>query len=383
MDTLRNFIFQHLEFSTFREKIYLFSYLPLMKPSFLKYFFFPVFFLLVFQGEGRGEVFSGFGKEVGEETAACVKEHSNEALFLLIKNADNDAIRIRYSKAWNHLDLAESSSKLDPTVLTKLGDDLLNADFATYLEGGIGRVKEWERFLDGNIDDAIRLSPEWLIKLSDDLAHPTWGDEIAQLLDEIPADVKDIWKKLKDDPAFHWEILDDGAGFAAGSRWEKWSQREFFKFVTKKGKDFENLVTGIAKNGSEPPFSVWLIDGFIHHGQLHIENLTGGKRIVGDDVFIKNDIDDLGVSFKRAIFHDSKLSSGSPWTPNQKSELIDIFSNDPTKQYIEFEVRTANNLLPPGSPVSQGQIVRVYREDVFKTISNGSENIGSTNQVFQ
>ncbi len=144
MDTLRNFIFQHLEFSTFREKIYLFSYLPLMKPSFLKYFIFPVFFLLVFQGEGRGEVFSGFGKEVGEETAACVKEHSNEDLFLLIKNADNDAARIRYSHAWNHLDLAESYSKLDPTVLTKLGDDLLDSDFATYLEGGVGRVKAWE-----------------------------------------------------------------------------------------------------------------------------------------------------------------------------------------------------------------------------------------------
>lgn len=131
------------------------------------------------------------------------------------------------------------------------------------------------------------------------------------------------------------------------------------------------------------PFTGWLNDGFVHHGQLHIENLTGGKRIIGDDVFIKNDIDDLGVSFKRAIYHDSKLSSGSPWTPNQRSELIDIFSNNPNKQYIEFEVRTANNMLPQGSPVSQGQIVRVYREDVFKTISNGSGNIGSTNQVFQ
>jgi hypothetical protein len=175
------------------------------------------------------------------------------------------------------------------------------------------------------LENIADFSDDLLLKLDVDLLNPNYT--LKELFLESPADVKNIWKKLKDDPAFHWEILDDGAGFVAGSRWDKWSKREFFKFVTKKGKDFENVVTTIAKNGSGPPFNGWLNDGFVHHGQLHIENLTGGKRIIGDDVFIKNDIDDLGVSFKRAIYHDSKLSSGSPWTPNQRSELIDIFSN--------------------------------------------------------
>ena len=52
------------------------------------------------------------------------------------------------------------------------------------------------------------------------------------------------------------------------------------------------------------------------------------------------------------------------------------------KQYIEFEVRSANSNLPPGSPVSQGDKVRVYREDVFKSISDGNGALGSTNAVF-
>ncbi len=34
---------------------------------------------------------------------------------------------------------------------------------------------------------------------------------------------------------------------------------------------------------------------------------------------------------------DSKLKATSPWTANQKSELIDVFKNNPNKKYIEFE----------------------------------------------
>ncbi len=73
--------------------VVVFPYLPPMKLSFLKYFFLPVLFLLVFQGEGRGEVYSGFREE---------------------------------------------------EVLTKLGDDLLDPGFGTYLDGGVGRVKAWD-----------------------------------------------------------------------------------------------------------------------------------------------------------------------------------------------------------------------------------------------
>lgn len=78
---------------------------------------------MVFQGQGQGEVFSGFEKETREITAA---------------------ILISYTKTWNYFNLAESSSKSDPTVLTKLGDDLLDANFATFLEGGVDKVKACE-----------------------------------------------------------------------------------------------------------------------------------------------------------------------------------------------------------------------------------------------
>ena len=83
------------------------------------------------------------------------------------------------------------------------------------------------------------------------------------------------------------------------------------------------------------------------------------------------------VDYFRAIISDSKLNATSPWTANQKSELIDVFKNNPNKKYIEFQVRTNNTLLKEANAPEkfrQGTTIRIYREDVYKIISEG-ENI--------
>ncbi|MFJ1409744.1 UDP-N-acetylenolpyruvoylglucosamine reductase [Capnocytophaga canimorsus] len=83
------------------------------------------------------------------------------------------------------------------------------------------------------------------------------------------------------------------------------------------------------------------------------------------------------VDYFRAVISDSKLNAGSPWTANQKSELIDVFKNNPNKKYIEFQVRTNNTLLKEANAPEkfrQGTTIRIYREDVYKIISEG-ENI--------
>ena len=66
---------------------------------------------------------------------------------------------------------------------------------------------------------------------------------------------------------------------------------------------------------------------------------------------------------------DSKLNATSPWTANQKRELIDVFKNNPNKKYIEFEVRS--DKLPISSPIKKTDKIRIYREDVYKIISEG------------
>ena len=89
-------------------------------------------------------------------------------------------------------------------------------------------------------------------------------------------------------------------------------------------------------------------------------------------------------------------AAGNDWTANQKSELIDVFKNNPNKKYIEFEVRSDNDILlekgapknfnkqknvriyredvyklPINSPIKKTDKIRIYREDVYKIISEG------------
>ena len=67
-------------------------------------------------------------------------------------------------------------------------------------------------------------------------------------------------------------------------------------------------------------------------------------------------------------------AAGNDWTANQKSELIDVFKNNPNKKYIEFQVRTNNTLLKEANAPEkfrQGTTIRIYREDVYKIISEG------------
>lgn len=62
-------------------------------------------------------------------------------------------------------------------------------------------------------------------------------------------------------------------------------------------------------------------------------------------------------------------AAGNDWIANQKSELIDVFKNNPNKKYIEFEVRS--DKLPINSPIKKTDKIRIYREDVYKIISEG------------
>ena len=94
-------------------------------------------------------------------------------------------------------------------------------------------------------------------------------------------------------------------------------------------------------------------------------------------MFVKELRDERGRSYFKAIISDSKLKATSPWTANQKSELIDIFKNNPNKKYIEFEVRSDKKYLgnlATDIDFNQNRKVRIYREDVYKIISEG-ENI--------
>jgi hypothetical protein len=97
-------------------------------------------------------------------------------------------------------------------------------------------------------------------------------------------------------------------------------------------------------------------------------------------------VDDLGNSIYKLIYHDSKLSNAAPWTPNQQTDIIDVFNQTNPPDFIEFQVRNGTDYFTqkyPNSIVGTDFKVRIYREDVYKSISNGEgEEILQTIKMF-
>ena len=198
--------------------------------------------------------------------------------------------------------------------------------------------------------------------LENDLLSKSMGGELRQLLKTEDDFLK--WKLIKEDPAYAFELSKES------SSWTKWGKSNFFKTNTQLGRQFESLVSSKIRN--IPPFST-LYKDYTHLKQVYLKGVK--DNIIADDLFVKKVFDEVEeVDYFRAIISDSKLKATSPWTANQKSELIDVFKNNPNKKYIEFEVRSDNDiLLEKGAPknFNKQKNVRIYREDVYKIISEG------------
>lgn len=159
-------------------------------------------------------------------------------------------------------------------------------------------------------------------KLNADVVHSKYGSEIKALTKESPDDLTDIWKRLKDDPAYSWELQKTG-----GSRWEKWSQREFFKDVTAKGKGFERDVCLTAfKNRSSAKYielknkvSTDLgknLDDYDMYSQVQLK-YDGDNYFVADQLFVKYKTVAGQKVVDDVIVIENKLSSSTPLTTPQ------------------------------------------------------------------
>ena len=197
--------------------------------------------------------------------------------------------------------------------------------------------------------------------LENDLLSKSMGGELIQLLKTEDDFLK--WKLIKEDPAYAFELSKEN------SSWTKWGKSNFFKTNTQLGRQFESLVSSKIRN--IPPFST-LYKDYTHLKQVYLKGVK--DNIIADDLFVKELRDERGRSYFRAIISDSKLKATSPWTANQKSELIDVFKNNPNKKYIEFEVRSADKYLGDlikNKNFRDNKKIRIYREDVYKIISEG------------
>jgi len=223
-------------------------------------------------------------------------------------------------------------------------------------------IDEIDTFFNTSLSTEVKhLLNQWdddlLKNLHKDLLSKSMGGELRQLLQTEDDFLK--WKLLKEDPAYAFKLSKEN------SSWTKWGKSNFFKTYTQLGRQFESLVSSKIRN--IPPFST-LYKDYTHLKQVYLKGVK--DNIIADDLFVKKVFDEVEeVDYFRAIISDSKLKATSPWTANQKSELIDVFKNNPNKKYIEFEVRS--DKLPINSPIKKTDKIRIYREDVYKIISEG------------
>ncbi|QYS89497.1 hypothetical protein [Flavobacterium davisii] len=178
---------------------------------------------------------------------------------------------------------------------------------------------------------------------------------------------------------------------------EKWLERSD-KISIMKGRfkiadDFEKANNTVIKNNRNPPCNSWGGNGNrTHYTQLQV----GEPKVILDDALVDPvavTTDARGRKTYKAIYHDSKLTNNAPWTTNQKSEIIDKFTTGKGvltdangAQYLEFEVKNTNETLSKldGNFLKSGDKIRVYKTDIYKSISNGDgKSIIKTIQIFK
>ena len=140
------------------------------------------------------------------------------------------------------------------------------------------------------------------------------------------------------------------------------------------------------KNGSNPPCSAWGGNaGKVPHEQLNIKAASGKHVVLDDGIVHSTPVAYTGpnndIPIYKVTYHDSKLTSNAGWTKNQQSEIIDVFSKPNAPDFIEFDVRSTQ--FPSGSPIGTNSKVRIYKTDVYKSVSNGDgQTIINTSKVF-
>ena len=141
-----------------------------------------------------------------------------------------------------------------------------------------------------------------------------------------------------------------------------------------KANNFEKLKQ--AFNGIINNFNDFVIVEELHVLPKIIDDdgiVSYGNKVILDNGFVEEVLDDAGIrQYYRIIYNDNKFGINSPWTPNQKSEIIHKFRDDPDLEYITLEVRTVDDKIPYNEISFGTQTeLRLYRNDVYKSISNG------------
>lgn len=157
--------------------------------------------------------------------------------------------------------------------------------------------------------------------------------------------------------------------------------------------DFEKANNSAIKNNNNIPCNSWGGNGNrTHYTQLQV----GDPKVILDDALVDPIAivtDEFGSKTYKALYHDSKLTKNAPWTINQRTEIIDKFTSgkgvltdSKGAKYLEFDIKSSENILSRADNnfIRQGDKIRIYKTDIYKSISNGDgKSITETIKIFK
>ncbi|MFA0963213.1 fibronectin type III domain-containing protein [Roseivirga sp. BDSF3-8] len=281
-----------------------------------------------------------------------------------------------------HEEALSTVSRWDEAVYLKLEDDLasnpaFSEKFFNLANTDPGVVEAWKAVgVDANLRTNTKFlgnisgySDDLLKQLNDDLLNPKWAEELKALFKDNPNDVTNIWKQLKEDPLYAWEVSKTG-----DASWQKWSKREFFKEITAKGKAFERFVESNISSlrtkllNKYPNLDISQYEIFT---QVQIKTGLGSEHFVADIVLVKKKADDFGqivLDKNHVVVLETKLSLATNLTTPQGNALAKVQSNSNT-----FEVRSVSKQNVNGFTIMNSDNLIIT--DFIKVYSDGNGSV--------
>ena len=236
-------------------------------------------------------------------------------------------------------------------------------------------INEIDTYFNTPISTDIKLllnqwDDDLLKTLQKDLSSNSTGGELRQLLKTEDDFLK--WKLIKEDPAYAFKLSKEN------SSWTKWGKSNFFKEMTKEGREFESFCLLKLKDKTSDVYMMLKnkipdLDSrtILSNVELCISGKypckEAGEYFKPDFVAVRKIIDG-DVEILDVIIIDSKLSKSTSWTINQ-AEAQKMF------EYIvksEGKVLQGNLKLNKENLVyrNNSSFVRIYKENGIIKVNN-------------
>lgn len=224
----------------------------------------------------------------------------------------DDASRLEFLKSpLSQVTPLPGSGYLNAWLKMKKDGKLANFQTETFL-------RQFDDFSDELVDKAVH-----------EMTHADRGAGIRQLITESPDDIKNVMKKVLEEPNNAKTFLRE----TDNVDWKKWGDTQFFKHYTQVGKKFENFLTlrfAIRNSAEYNMLQNWFtsnninknLDNYDLLGSVQLRYGNGpNDYFVADQVFVKYEY--VG-DFKRIddiIVIETKLTAATKTSGNQKNAI--------------------------------------------------------------